>query len=119
MDGFKMAHIATEVAVIGAVYVVLKRKVDYANAEREALATRVQKLEETVKQQMEALKILHSRLEKTERKEKRPKKSKGAGVFASEPEEEKVTVSSDYEALEEEYETPSHPIRSSNLDSTD
>ncbi|AHA45987.1 hypothetical protein ISTM_89 [Insectomime virus] len=125
MDTFKVAHIATEIAVIGGVYVVLKRKVDHEKAEREALATKVQKLEETVKQQMEALKILYSRLEKANAKPQKPRKTKGAGVFRSDTEEEnekeeEVTIESDYHALEDdEYEKPEHRIGSSSLDETD
>ncbi|AMQ10879.1 hypothetical protein [Brazilian marseillevirus] len=124
MDAFKVAHIATEIAVIGAVYVVLKKKVDHEKAEREVLATKVQKLEETVKQQMEALKILYARLERREAKPQKQKKEKGAGVFQSDVEEEKedndVTVESDYQELEDDdFERPEHKIGSSGLDETD
>lgn len=124
MDAFKVAHIATEIAVIGAVYVVLKKKVEQEKAHREALATKVQKLEETVNQQMEALKILYSRLEKTTPKPQKQKKTKGSGVFQSDAEEEQEkeeTVTSDYQALEDEedYERPEHRIGSSNLDEND
>ncbi|AEA07177.1 conserved hypothetical protein [Lausannevirus] len=126
MDAFKVAHIATEIAVIGAVYVVLKRKVDHERAERELLAAKVQKLEETVKQQMEALKILYARTENTKpQKQQQKKKTRGAGVFQSDAEDERekeeVTVSSEYQALEDEdeYERPEHVIGSSSLDETD
>ncbi|ADB04083.1 hypothetical protein C8_325 [Cannes 8 virus] len=143
MDAFKVAHIATEIAVIGAVYIVLKNKVNAEKAERELLAQRVQKLEEASKQQMEALKILYARIEEKEKrqdsrtfKKKIEKRfeplrnlyseeqthTKGAGVYATEADyqsQEEESPSSDYQPLEEEYETPEHRIGSSNMEETD
>nr|WNL49768.1 transmembrane domain containing protein [Marseillevirus sp.] len=144
MDAFKVAHIATEIAVIGAVYVVLKNKVNAEKAERELLAQRVQKLEEMSKQQMDALKILYSKLEKQQGKfeseslrkkiEKRfeplkklysdeePKKhTRGAGVYATEADhqQQEEEPSSDYQSLEEDFETPEFGIGSSNMEDTD
>lgn len=146
MDAFKVAHIATEIAVIGAIYVVLKRKVDHERAERELLAAKVQKLEEVSKQHMEALKILYAKIEELEKRESQepksfkknmgksfdplkklyseeePKKTKGAGVFATDSEQysEEETVPG-YQPLEDEdeYERPEHVIGSSSLDETD
>ncbi|BAU80229.1 hypothetical protein A9K97_gp122 [Tokyovirus A1] len=143
MDAFKVAHIATEIAVIGAVYVILKNKVNAEKAERELLAQKVQKLEEMSKQQMEALKILYARIEENEKqqgvsgsfKEKKKrfeplkkayseeepmKYTKGAGVFATEADhQEKEETPSGYQPLEEDYETPEHRIGSSNMEDTD
>nr|WQM87252.1 hypothetical protein [Marseillevirus cajuinensis] len=142
MDGFKIAHIVTEVAVIGAVYVVLKNKIGNEKAERELLAQRVQKLEEASKQQMEALKILYARIEETEKRkesvsfqkkiekrfeplkklyqEEEPKKhTKGAGVFANDTDTQEEEPDSDYQPLEEDYETPEFVMGSSNMETQD
>lgn len=147
MDAFKVAHIATEIAVIGAVYIVLKRKVDHERTERELLAAKVQKLEEASKQHMDALKILYSKIEELEKQkgtseqksfkknieksfeplkklysDEEPKKTKGAGVFATDSEQysEEENVSG-YRPLEDEdeYENPEYAIGSSSLDETD
>lgn len=113
MDTFKIVHIAAEIAVVGAVFVILKKKSDTVQAKCDALETRVEKLEKIIQELMEsnqrlvdsqkstmqALRIMNSNIEE---KKIPKKKQKGAGVFPSDNEEEQEKEEDGYKTLEEE-----------------